>query len=191
MGWLGRASPKKRHLCWNFNKRKPNCTLTKISASGQEKSKDKGSSKLSVSEEEKEHQKGLNASDMRWDWRWTVRTRPCRDSQALVRCLNSILCQMWSHWKLFSRDMTWSDSFHKKINLAAKTMLPGVWETLESGSKKTKNLAFVVVQGRHDNRGGGEEQWLLRAYFGYIISWNCWRIGCGKGKRGEIKNEAY
>lgn len=151
---------------------------------GQGKSKHKSRNEHCVFEEEKEHPRGLNVSGTRQDWRG--RSGPNHvETQVLVRCLNCILHQMGSHGKLFSRAMTWSDLYHTKINLAAMIKVNGVWEPLKSGSKETKKVALVLVQGRDDSSGGCEEQWLLKVQTGYIISWNCWRIGNGKAKAGE------
>lgn len=53
-------------------------------------------------------------------------------------------------------------SLKKEINLATRTRVSGIWEVLESGSRKTKKLA--TVQGRGNNSDGGEERQLLGAY---------------------------
>lgn len=66
--------------------------------------------------------------------------------------------------------MTLSDLYRKKISLSARTKIKGVWEALESGSRKTQKLARVVIHGRDDDSGGGEEQQLFRVNLRKITS---------------------
>lgn len=94
---------------------------------------------------------------------------------------------MGSHWKFFSRVMTWTDLYHMKISLAAMVTMNGVGEARRGEAGISKSWLSSSFRGGKGNSSRSEEQWLFRVYFRDIIIWNCCRTDVAKQKGKESR----